>query len=98
MGHPAPTAADLAVLDPDGSFRRRLMEDHARIVVLAAEGTGQLAELGRIVHQLAGAAGTFGFAEIGDLAIVLDDTLIDGAAEANVKPMVARLLAALAAV
>jgi HPt (histidine-containing phosphotransfer) domain-containing protein len=100
MRQPAPTDAELAVLDPDGRFRNRLAADRAELVALARQSPspGQLAEIGRIVHQLAGAAGTFGFAEIGELAIALDDTLIDGAPLADAKPMIAGLLTALAAV
>ena len=99
MRQPAPTDAELAVLDPDGSFRTRLSEDLARLAALAAQNPRQtqLTELGRLVHQLAGAAGTFGFAEIGELASALDDALLDGAAQTVVKPMIASLLTALAA-
>jgi len=100
MRQPAPTEAELEVLDPDGSFRNRLVEDRARLAAVAAQKPSKtkLAELGRIVHQLAGAAGTFGYAEIGERAIALDDKLIDGAMVAEVTPLVGDLLAALAAV
>jgi HPt (histidine-containing phosphotransfer) domain-containing protein len=67
----APTAEELQLLDPDGSFVERLAAD--RLAILRLIETGHLEELGPILHRLAGAAGTFGFAEIGDLAIALDD-------------------------
>ncbi len=98
MRQPAPTAAELQLLDPDGSFRSRIAADRARIAALAAGNPGKVesAELGHLVHQLAGEAGTFGFAEIGALAIALDDALVEGRPAAEVEPMLARLLAALA--
>ena len=73
-----PSAEDLAILDPDGRFRARLIDDRARLGVLtaAAPGAAERENLERLAHQLAGAAGTFGFVEIGDLAIALEDELI----------------------
>ena len=76
----APSAEDLRVLDPDGQFHTRLIEDRAAIERLA--GGGQTAELARVVHGLAGAAGTFGFAAIGEAAMALDDALRGGRVEA----------------
>lgn len=78
-GGPRPSARDLAILDPDGQFRSRLAEDRERIAALTASsslGPAERQALERLVHQLAGAAGTFGFAEIGDFAIALEDELI----------------------
>ena len=98
MPRPALSAADLALLDPDGSFRGRLAEDRARIAALVrpSPAKAQLAELQRVVHQLAGAAGTFGFAEIGDLAVALDDALLAGVDSTATAPLFHDLLAALA--
>ncbi|MDR3471362.1 MAG: Hpt domain-containing protein [Devosia sp.] len=76
---PQPSAEDLAILDPDGQFRARLIEDRARLGGLTASAAPSAAErqsLERLAHQLAGAAGTFGFGAIGDLAIMLEDELI----------------------
>jgi HPt (histidine-containing phosphotransfer) domain-containing protein len=78
-GRPQPSAEDLAILDPDGQFRSRLLEDRERIAALTVSPSlrpADLQALERIAHQLAGAAGTFGFAEIGDCAITLEDELI----------------------
>jgi len=100
MRQPAPSAADLALLDPDGRFRLRLARDlvHLRELTAGTPSATQMAELGRLVHGLAGAAGTFGFPEIGDAAIALDDALIEGTASADVRPLITTLLAALAAI
>jgi HPt (histidine-containing phosphotransfer) domain-containing protein len=73
MRRPAPTSEDLAVLDPENLFRNRLDADRAAIARLRQ--AGDLGEVGRVVHRLAGAAGTFGYAEIGDIAIGIDDRL-----------------------
>jgi HPt (histidine-containing phosphotransfer) domain-containing protein len=88
---PRPSAEDLKALDPNGSFRDRLEADRASIAQLS-EG-GDIERLRRIVHALAGAAGTFGFAAIGDIAIELDNRFIAGHPVMAVD--VARLLAAL---
>lgn len=86
-----PGPQDLEALDPDNSFRYRLEADRAAIAQLGV--SGDLEQLRRIVHALAGAAGTFGYAALGEIAIELDDRL------AEVGPVtavdVARLLAAL---
>ena len=76
----APSADDLRVLDPDGQFHARLIEDRAAIERLANDG--QSPELARLVHGLAGAAGTFGHRAISDAAMALDDALRDGTAAA----------------
>lgn len=80
-----PSAADLALLDPDGSFAARLAEDRAALAGLAdalspaaAEETrdGKLAAIERIAHQLAGAAGTFGHAAVGTAALELEERIV----------------------
>jgi HPt (histidine-containing phosphotransfer) domain-containing protein len=75
-----PSAADLARLDPDGSFGARLIEDRAELARLAGRidprsdaGREALAELERLAHRLAGAAGTFGYPEIGEAALALEE-------------------------
>lgn len=88
---PAPGPADLAILDPDGRFRHRLDADRAAIVSLS--DSHDLDQLRAIVHRLAGAAGTFGYGSVGDVAIALDDKLAAGRAVTAAD--VARLLAAL---
>jgi HPt (histidine-containing phosphotransfer) domain-containing protein len=84
----APTPDELRLLDPDGEFQQRLMADRDTIERLAAAGPP--AELARVVHGLAGAAGTFGHKAIGDAAMALDDALRDGDG-----PSIPALLAAL---
>jgi HPt (histidine-containing phosphotransfer) domain-containing protein len=91
MRRPTPSAADLKLLDPDGAFRTRLDDDRQKIAQLS--DTGDLDELKRIVHGLAGAAGTFGYGELGDIAIELDDAFVAGHAIAPAD--MARLLATL---
>jgi HPt (histidine-containing phosphotransfer) domain-containing protein len=91
MRRPTPSAADLKLLDPDGSFRVRLEDDRQAVAQLS--DSGDLDKLKQIVHGLAGAAGTFGYGEVGDIAIELDDTFVKGE---TVDPRdIARLLAAL---
>lgn len=88
----APGPDDLLLLDPDGKFRQRLEADRLTIAGLLDAGDGLA--LRPIVHRLAGAAGTFGFGEISDIAIELDDAAVAG------KPFalggLTKLLAALA--
>jgi HPt (histidine-containing phosphotransfer) domain-containing protein len=74
MVQPAPSTADLALLDPDGLFRGRLAHDRR----VLARDRNDIARVRVVIHQLAGAAGTFGYAEIGDRAIALDDRLAEG--------------------
>jgi HPt (histidine-containing phosphotransfer) domain-containing protein len=88
---PKPSKADLEVLDPDGRFRARLEADRQAIAELGDRH--DLDEVRRIVHRLAGAAGTFGYREVGEIAIGLDDRFI--AEEPVGAPDIARLLAAL---
>ena len=63
MRRPTPGPDDLRALDPQGTFRERLEADRAAIAQLSE--TGNLEELERIVHGLAGAAGTFGYSDVG---------------------------------
>jgi HPt (histidine-containing phosphotransfer) domain-containing protein len=76
MVQPAPSAADLALLDPDGLFRGRLAHDRR----VLARHRNDIAHVRVVIHQLAGAAGTFGYAELGDIALALDDRLAEGLA------------------
>ena len=91
MRRPNPSEADRKLLDPDGTFRERLEADRQKLAQLS--DTGDLDQLKRIVHGLAGAAGTFGYGELGDIAIALDDDLVAGKTVAPAD--IARLLAAL---
>ena len=88
---PSPSAADLRVLDPDGTFRNRLVADHEAVGALS--DSHDLAPLQPIVHRLAGAAGTFGYAGLGEVAIELDEQFREGRPVAATD--IARLLAAL---
>jgi HPt (histidine-containing phosphotransfer) domain-containing protein len=103
------TRAELALLDPDGSFAARLAGDRAALVALAetgrssdaAETPGLLAEMEVLAHRLAGAAGTFGYAAVGAAALDLEDSLVehrrsaDGPGEIRVREALSRLLRAL---
>ena len=91
MRRPTPGPDDLRALDPQGTFRERLEADRAAIAQLSE--TGDLEELERIVHGLAGAAGTFGFADVGEIAIELDEAFRAGTAPTIIG--IARLLAGL---
>lgn len=80
-----PSAADLALLDPDGSFALRLAEDRAALgrlagaldgTVPAGETRDGLAAIELIAHRLAGAAGTFGHAAVSAAALDLEDHVI----------------------
>jgi HPt (histidine-containing phosphotransfer) domain-containing protein len=87
---PRPSAEDLHILDPDGEFRQRLSDDHKALASLS--DSHDLRPLKVIAHRLAGAAGTFGYPELGDTATTLDEHL----RVHEVMPQdVARLLAAL---
>ena len=88
---PSPSAADLRVLDPDGAFRERLTADHKALGALS--DSHDLAPLLPIVHRLAGAAGTFGYGGLGEVAIELDERFRDGAPVTAAH--LTRLLAAL---
>ena len=91
MRGPRPSPDDLKALDPEGRFRERLEADRAAIAQLSE--SGDLRELERIVHGLAGAAGTFGHAEVGEIALELDEAFRGGNTPTAVE--IARLLAAL---
>ena len=91
MRQPAPTPEELRQLDPDGSFSERLEADRQAIATLS--DSGDLETLKPIVHRLAGAAGTFGFTEIGAIAIEIDDRFAEGGPVSAAE--IARLLAAL---
>ena len=91
MRRPTPSPDDLRALDPDGKFHERLEADRAAVAQLSE--TGDLKALERIVHGLAGAAGTFGFPEVGEIAIELDEAFRGGTTPTAVD--IARLLAAL---
>lgn len=79
-----PSAAELARLDPDGSFAGRLARDRADLARLAealAEGASDgrdhiLAGIEVLAHRLAGAAGTFGYTEAGAAAFDLEEAAI----------------------
>ena len=76
----APSAADLALLDPDGSFVGRLKTDRDALAKLAsglwatplAARRKQLTEIEALAHRLAGAAGTFGYPGVGAAALELE--------------------------
>ena len=61
------------------TFRARLPEYHAGLVKARSEfltsGEEGLRQIRRLAHTLAGAAGTFGFQEITDLALDLEATV-----------------------
>lgn len=88
---PKPSADDLALLDPDGAFRERLLTDRDALIRLRM--AGNVAAMEPMVHRLAGAAGTFGYAEIGELAIALDDRFAAGSAVAipDIDPLLQAL-------
>lgn len=54
-----------------GKFRARSAEDLARLRTLLK--ANDHAELRRLAHGVAGAAGTFGFPALSEAAIVIDD-------------------------
>jgi HPt (histidine-containing phosphotransfer) domain-containing protein len=94
----APTAAELALIDPDGSFRQRLLRDRENLLTLAEQGASH--DLETLVHRLAGAAATFGYNEIGGIALKLDDAFtasrVTGTAAPDVAPLANAIAEALA--
>lgn len=58
-------------------FRKRAADDLARLRVLM---TGDLAanELRALAHNMAGAAGTFGYAPLSEAAMAIDDCYVEG--------------------
>jgi HPt (histidine-containing phosphotransfer) domain-containing protein len=77
----ATTRPEAHELDPDGHFVHRLGDDCVALEELANDlPRGPLSierrrALEAIAHRLAGAAGTFGFPEIGEVAVALEDFL-----------------------
>lgn len=61
-----------------GRFLARSAEDLDQLRLWAAGGAAPDPEARRLVHRLAGAAGTFGFAELSRLAKLADDRLAAG--------------------
>lgn len=57
-------------------FRVRAVEDLARLRTLRE--ANDAAELRRLAHSVAGAAGTFGFGALSEAAIVIDDDYVAG--------------------
>jgi HPt (histidine-containing phosphotransfer) domain-containing protein len=49
-------------------------------------------ELLRIVHSIAGSAGTFGFPQVSEAALALEAELQEGASKARIDEGIARLL------
>jgi HPt (histidine-containing phosphotransfer) domain-containing protein len=80
-----PTAEELQLLDPEGRFLARLAADRRRLAGLSRHLWRQsprvrqdrLGEIETLVHRLAGAAGTFGFAAVGEAALALEEVLIE---------------------
>ena len=74
------TAAELALLDPDGAFWSRLAADRDVLTGLArglwtapAESRiRRLAEMEMLAHRLGGAAGTFGYMAVSGAAFELE--------------------------
>ena len=80
------TAADLLLLDPDGTFPARLKGDRGVLTALArglwkasAEARqGRLAKIEALAHRLGGAAGTFGHGAVSVAAFALEDCIAAG--------------------
>lgn len=78
------TAAELTLLDPDGTFSSRLTADRdvltglARGLESAPTETRQrrLAEMEALAHRLGGAAGTFGYMAISAAAFELEAGIV----------------------
>lgn len=81
----AAARVDLALLDPDGAFPARLAADRAALVAWLAgmqagapeTGEERMNEIATLSHKLAGAAGTFGYCEISDAALALEELILD---------------------
>lgn len=58
-------------------FRERTIGDARRLRDAVATGEAGQAEIERIVHALAGAAGMFGFTDLGEAASTLDRRFAD---------------------
>jgi DNA-binding response OmpR family regulator len=104
---PARASAPISVLlDPDGSFRQRLVDDRAALAALERKldqrGDRVLAALSVLAHRLAGAAGTFGHGDVGEAAALLEqrtETVLAAGAASRVRlvPLVRGNIANLAA-
>lgn len=57
-------------------FRARAVADRAELEVVAADPTSD--DLRRLVHNLAGAAGTFGYGPLSQAAVEIDDQMASG--------------------
>ena len=64
-------------------FRLRAAED--RDALMQALERSDRAEMRRLAHDLSGTAGTFGFHEVGEAAMALEDRLAAEAAEPDVR-------------
>ena len=102
------SAAELALLDPDGAFWSRLAADRDVLTGLArglwtapAESRiRRLAEMEMLAHRLGGAAGTFGYMAISAAALELEAGIVArrGRAEgpfAEIEDRLAALMAML---
>lgn len=101
--------ATLALLDPEGTFSARLAMDRRELARLerdlwalpVRDRETRLAALAALAHRLAGAAGTFGYARVGDRALELEACILASSASklhdrrATVQESLARLAAAL---
>lgn len=61
-----------------GKFRERTIGDARRLREATAEGEAGRREIEHILHGLAGAAGMFGFTDLGEAAGALDRRFADG--------------------
>lgn len=81
-------------------FMGRLVENGERLRhledAIAPDAAEVFAEIRLIVHRLAGSAGTFGFADLGETAKRLDSLLSQGCCEPDlVRTQVRQVLAAI---
>jgi DNA-binding response OmpR family regulator len=95
---PLQSSAATHLPDFDGSFHRRLADDRAGLAMLRGKvgngGDRVFAALATLAHQLAGAAGTFGYDAIGDAAAAVEERAeaardASGAHRAKLAPRVA---------
>ena len=101
------TAAELALLDPEGTFSSRLAADRDVLTGLArglwtapAESRQRrLAEIEGVAHRLGGAAGTFGYMAVSEAAFELEARIAvrRGRAEGPLVEIESRLAALLGA-
>ena len=76
-------------------FRRRALGEAEQLGQALAAGDRERVRF--LAHSLAGAAGTFGFTELSELARPLDEAAAAGADPARLEELAAPLLAAIAA-